>query len=114
MFTIVKILISAIIIGVITEFSRRYPQQGGVIAALPIVSLLSILWLYTQGEQMDKISKFAIGVVWGLPGTVVMLLIIGMALKHSIHLFASLGLGIAAWLVLFFAQDLIVKQISSL
>ncbi|MBV7509716.1 DUF3147 family protein [Bacillus sp. sid0103] len=111
MFAIVKIIISAIVIGVITEFSRRYPQQGGIIAALPIVSLLSILWLYTQGEQMDKLSKFAIGVVWGLPGTVVMLLIIGIALKHSIHLFASLGLGIAGWLILYFAQNLIVKHL---
>jgi hypothetical protein len=111
MFTIVKIIISAIIIGVITEFSRRYPQQGGIIAALPIVSLLSILWLYTQGEQIDKLSKFAIGVVWGLPGTVVMLLIIGIALKHSIHLFASLGLGFAGWLILYFAQNLIVKHL---
>jgi hypothetical protein len=114
MFAMVKILISAIIISVITEFSRRYPQQGGIIAALPIVSLLSILWLYTQGEQMEKISKFAIGVVWGLPGTVVMLLLIGIALKHSIHLFASLGLGIAGWLIVYFAQDLIVKHMSSL
>lgn len=114
MFAVVKFIVSAIIISVITEFSRRYPQQGGVIAALPIVSLLSILWLYTQGEQMEKISKFAIGVVWGLPGTLVMLLIIGIALKHSIHLFASLGLGIAGWLILYFAQDLIVKHMSSL
>ncbi|ETI65984.1 DUF3147 family protein [Neobacillus vireti] len=114
MFAIVKILISAIIIGVITEFSRRYPQQGGIIAALPIVSLLSILWLYTQGEQMDKIGKFAIGVVWGLPGTVVMLLIIGIALKHSIHLLASFGLGIAGWLIFYFVQDLIVKHMNSL
>ncbi|WP_026692039.1 DUF3147 family protein [Peribacillus kribbensis] len=111
MFTIVKILISAIIIGTITEFSRRYPQQGGIIAALPIVSLLSILWLYTQGEQIDKISKFAMGVVWGLPGTVVMLLIIGIALKYSIHLFPSLGLGVAGWLIFYFAQDLIVKHL---
>ncbi len=114
MFAVVKFIVSAIIISVITEFSRRYPQQGGVIAALPIVSLLSILWLYTQGEQMEKISKFVIGVVWGLPGTLVMLLIIGIALKHSIHLFASLGLGIAGWLILYFAQDLIVKHMSSL
>jgi hypothetical protein len=60
---------------------------------------------------MDKLSKFAIGVVWGLPGTVVMLLIIGIALKHSIHLFASLGLGIGGWLILYFAQDLIVKHL---
>ncbi|WP_316572645.1 DUF3147 family protein [Neobacillus sp. YIM B06451] len=111
MFAIVKILISAIIIGVITEFSRRYPEQGGIIAALPIVSLLSILWLYAQGEQIDKISKFAMGVVWGLPGTVVMLLIIGLALKYSIHLFASLGLGIGGWLIFYFAQDFIVKHL---
>lgn len=111
MFAIVKILISAIIIGVITEFSRRYPEQSGIIAALPIVSLLSILWLYTQGEQTDKISKFAMGVVWGLPGTVVMLLIIGLALKYSIHLFASLGLGISGWLIFYFAQDFIVKHL---
>ncbi|XXM72342.1 DUF3147 family protein [Lysinibacillus sphaericus] len=113
MFAVIKILISALIIGLITEFSRRYPQQGGVIAALPIVSLLSILWLYTQGEQADKISKFAIGVVWGLPGTVVMLIIIGIALKHSMHIFASLSLGIAGWLVFYFIQDQIMKHISN-
>ncbi|MEI5907713.1 DUF3147 family protein [Bacillus spongiae] len=111
MFTIVKVIISAIIIGVITEISRRFPQQGGIIAALPIVSLLSIIWLYTQGEQMDKLSKFAISVVWGIPGTVVMLLIIGVSLKHSINLFASLGMGIAGWLIFYLAQDLIVKNL---
>ncbi|AZN42486.1 DUF3147 family protein [Paenibacillus albus] len=109
MFTIVKIIISAAIIGAITEFSRRYPQQGGVIAALPIVSLLSILWLYLQGEPADKLSKFAIGVVWGLPGTIAMLLIIGIAMKHSVHIVASLSLGIVGWLILYFAQDIVVK-----
>lgn len=113
MFAIAKILISAIIIGVITEISRRYPQQGGIIAALPIASVLSIFWLYAQGEHMDKLSKFAMGVVWGIPGTVVMLLIIGIALKHSVHLFVSLGLGFAGWLILYFAQDLIVKHLIS-
>ncbi len=60
---------------------------------------------------MDKLSKFAIGVLWGIPGTVVMLLTIGVALKHSIHLFASIGLGMAGWLILYFAQDFIVKHL---
>ncbi|CAH0277829.1 hypothetical protein SRABI96_03886 [Peribacillus sp. Bi96] len=70
MFTIVKIIVSAIIIGVITEISRRYPNQGGIIAALPIVSVLSILWLYIQGEQMETLSEFALSVLWGIPATV--------------------------------------------
>ena len=113
MFTTVKIIVSTIIIGIITEISRRYPQQGGIIAALPIVSVLSIFWLYIQGEHKETLSKFALGVAWGIPATVVMLLIIGMALRHSFHLFVSIGLGIIGWLIFLFAQDLIVKHIVS-
>lgn len=51
MFTVIKIVVSAIIIWIITEVSRRFPAQGGVIAAMPIISILSIVWLHAQGEQ---------------------------------------------------------------
>ncbi|MDR7319262.1 hypothetical protein [Brevibacillus nitrificans] len=51
MFTVIKILVSAIIIWIITEVSRRFPAQGGVIAAMPIISILCIVWLYAKGEQ---------------------------------------------------------------
>ncbi|MES9685011.1 DUF3147 family protein [Gottfriedia acidiceleris] len=111
MYAIIKIFTSAIIIGVITEIARRFPTQGGLIAALPIVSLLSLIWLNVQGEQVQALSKFAYGVVIGIPGTVVMLLIIGVALQHSIHLVTSIGLGIIGWLVYIFAQDLVVKHL---
>jgi len=111
LYAIIKIFTSAIIIGVITEIARRFPTQGGLIAALPIVSLLSLIWLNVQGEQVQALSKFAYGVVLGIPGTVVMLLIIGVALQHSIHLVTSIGLGIIGWLVYIFAQDLVVKHL---
>lgn len=110
MYTIIKVIISAVIIGIITEVSRRYPTQGGIIAALPTVSVLSIIWLYVQGEQMQTLSKFALGVVYGIPSTVVMLVIVGIALQHSVNLFASLGLGMGGWLLALYAQDIIVKH----
>lgn len=62
---------------------------------------------------METLSKFALSVVWGIPATVVMLVIIWIALQHSIHLFVSLGLGMVGWLLLFFAQDIIVKHLIS-
>ncbi|AOH53513.1 hypothetical protein ABE28_004045 [Peribacillus muralis] len=111
MFTLVKIIASAIIIGVITEISRRYPHYGGMLAALPIISVISILWLYIQGEQLETLSKFALSVVWGIPATVVMLVIIWLALQHSLHLFFSLGLGLAGWLLFLFAQNLLIKHV---
>lgn len=109
MYLITKIMASAIVIGVVTEISRRFPSYGGIIAALPLVSLLSIMWLYFQGEQTATLSKFALGVLWGFPATAVLLVIVYIALQHSIHLFISISLGVCGWLMFLWIQDLVVK-----
>lgn len=36
-YTVVKILVLAIIISLVTEFARRFPTYGGIVAALPLV-----------------------------------------------------------------------------
>lgn len=111
MYTILKILVSAVVIGIVTEVARRFPTYGGVVAALPLVSLLSIIWLYFQGEQSVTLSKFALGVLWGFPATAVLLFIVYISLKHSFTLFLSIGLGIAGWAIFLLIQDFVVKSI---
>lgn len=113
MYVIAKIFASAIVIGIVTEVSRRFPSYGGIIAALPLVSLLSIVWLYVQGEQTATLSKFALGVLWGLPATVLLIVIVYIALQHSVHLFISIGLGLCGWLILLAVQDLVFKSMKS-
>ncbi len=111
MYVITKIIASAIVIGVVTEISRRFPSYGGIIAALPLVSLLSIIWLYVQGEQTATLSKFALGVLWGFPATAVLLVIVYFSLQNSIHLFISIGLGVFGWLTFLFVQDFTLKYV---
>ncbi|MEK3808141.1 DUF3147 family protein [Bacillus sp. FSL H8-0547] len=82
MYLLVKILVSAVIIGIVTEIARRFPAYGGIIAALPLVSLLSIIWLSVQGEGSESLSKFALGVLWGFPSTAVLLLIVYLLVKN--------------------------------
>ncbi|KIL43180.1 DUF3147 family protein [Jeotgalibacillus campisalis] len=113
MFIVMKIVASAIVIGAVTEISRRFPSYGGVIAALPLVSLLSIIWLYVQGEQAAVLSKFALGVLWGFPATAVLLLIVYFALQHSVHLFVSIGLGLGGWLLFLTVQNAVIDYIRS-
>ncbi len=111
MYVITKIIASAIVIGVVTEISRRFPSYGGIIAALPLVSLLSIIWLYVQGEQTATLSKFALGVLWGFPATAVLLVIVYISLQNSIHLFISIGLGVFGWLTFLFGQNFTLKYV---
>lgn len=109
MYIIMKIIVSAIIIGIVTEISRRFPLYGGIVAALPLISLLSIICLYVQGEQTSTLSKFTVGVLYGLPATAVMLLIVYLALKNSVNLFASIGFGISGWFIFLFVQKYTMK-----
>ncbi|ATP40824.1 hypothetical protein CSE16_12650 [Solibacillus sp. R5-41] len=111
MYVITKIIASAIVIGVVTEISRRFPSYGGIIAAFPLVSLLSIIWLYVQGEQTAMLSKFTLGVLWGLPATAVLLVIVYIALQNSVHLFISIGLGVCGLLIFLLIQDLALKYV---
>ncbi|NGP43976.1 DUF3147 family protein [Bacillaceae bacterium SIJ1] len=111
MYVIMKIIASATVIGIVTEIARRFPSYGGIIAALPLVSLLSIIWLYVQGEKTATLSKFALGVLWGFPATAVLLLIVYIALQHSVNLLISIGLGVSGWFIFLLLQDLVFKYV---
>ena len=109
MYLFIKIITSAAIIGIVTEIARRYPVYGGVIAALPLISILSIIWLTIQGETTQHINKFTLGVLLGLPATIVMLFVIYVALKQSMHLIIAISLGVIAWCIFLAAQKYIME-----
>ncbi|GLY12030.1 DUF3147 family protein [Pseudobacillus badius] len=101
---LVKTLISAVIIGAITMIAKASPKYGGIIAALPLVSLLSLFWLYVQGERPSQLSQFLFGVLYGLPSTMILIGIVAMALKQSLPFLGSLILGLGGWGVCLFLQ----------
>lgn len=42
---IIKAALSGILIAIISEVARRYPSFGGLIASLPLMSVIAIIWL---------------------------------------------------------------------
>lgn len=65
LFFITKILISAIIIATVSEIAKKYTLLGGLIAAMPITTLLSMIWIYLDKKDPVLISNFLISVVYG-------------------------------------------------
>lgn len=110
MFFAVKVIVSALVIAIVTEIARKFPVYGGVIAALPLVSLLSLFWLSIQGQHSLQLSKFAIGVLWGFPATAILLLIVAFSLKHSQPLFISILLGAGGWYLFLTLQKWLVNH----
>jgi hypothetical protein len=65
-FFIIKILISAVVIALVSEIAKKYTSIGGLIAAMPITTLLTMFWLYFESKDTSLISKFLVAVVQGV------------------------------------------------
>ena len=56
-FLITKILVTAALIVLISEIAKVNDKLGGLIAAMPIMTMLVILWMYYEGNSDEKISS---------------------------------------------------------
>ena len=56
-FLLTKIIMTAVLIVLISEIAKVNDKLGGLIAAMPIMTLLVILWMYYDGNSNEKISS---------------------------------------------------------
>lgn len=61
---LVKILLSALLVVAITEATKRMGFLGALLASLPFLYLISMLWIYFETKDIEKISSFSIQVFW--------------------------------------------------
>ena len=57
MFTITKVAVTAILIVLISEVGKFNDKLGGLIAALPMVTILVVCWMYFEGVSENKIAN---------------------------------------------------------
>ena len=56
-FLLIKIIVTAGLIVLISEIAKINDKLSGLIAAMPIMTLLVILWMYYEGNSDEKISS---------------------------------------------------------
>lgn len=71
---IIKYLLTAGVVVAVSEFAKRSDKLGGLIAALPLVTLLALIWLYLEKQPMDKIANHARYTFWYVIPTLPMFL----------------------------------------
>lgn len=61
---IAKYLITAAIVVLVSEVAKRLDRVGALISALPLVTLLVLIWLYVEGQPEEKITNHAWYTFW--------------------------------------------------
>jgi len=105
---VVRVLISAVLIALIALIGRRWPGAGGIIASIPLVSTLGMIWLWHDTQDRELVASYATAAFWYFLPTVPMFLLIPALLRSGTGFWVSLaaGLGLTVFLYLITAAML--------
>ena len=59
-----KLIISSGIITLVSEISKKSSLFGGLIASIPMISILSMIWLYIDSKDIEKVKDLSISIFW--------------------------------------------------
>ncbi len=88
----VKLILSAAIIVAVSELAKRQPAWGGLLASLPLVSLLAIVWLYLDTRDARQVSELSMSIFWLVLPSLVFFLALPLLLKQGAGFMLSLML----------------------
>ena len=79
---ITKYAVTAALVVLISELAKRSDKLGGFIAALPLVTLLTLVWLYLENQPATKIANHAWYTFWYVVPTLPMFLVFPVLLPR--------------------------------
>lgn len=71
---ITKYLVTAAVVVLVSEVAKRSDRVGALIAALPMVTVLVLIWMKIEGVAQEKISNHAWYTFWYVVPTLPMFL----------------------------------------
>jgi hypothetical protein len=70
-----KYLLTAAVVVVVSEVAKRSDKLGAFIAALPLVTVLALIWLHVESQPEQKIANHAWYTFWYVVPTLPMFLV---------------------------------------
>ncbi len=93
--------LSGILIAVISEVAKRYPGFGALIASLPLVSVMGMLWLWHDRPDPANMATHAEATFWFVLPSLPMFLLIPALMRAGVGFWVALIAGCALTIVLY-------------
>jgi hypothetical protein len=104
-FDVGKILLTALIIFAITQISDRSTLMAALLASIPIVSVLSMMMMFHEGQTAVEISAFARDIVWLLIPSLLMFIVMPWLIdSRSWDFYPALAAGLACTVTGYFVM----------
>lgn len=100
-YLLLKAALSGIIIAIVSEVARRAPGLGALIASLPLISVLGMIWLWRDTEDTARMAEHAQATFWFVLPSLPMFLVIPVLLNRGMAFWPALAIGCAMTVALY-------------
>ena len=104
LYLLVKAAISGVLIAIISEVARRSPGWGGLLASLPLTSLIALIWLWRDTSDPVRIADQAVSTFWFVLPSLPMFLVMPWMLRHGVAFWPTVLAGCALTILLYLAM----------
>ena len=107
LYLILKAAISGVIIAAVSEIAKRWPGFGALVASLPLVSILGMLWLWRDKPDTLNMADHVQATFWYVLPSLPMFLLIPILLRKGLGFYPSLVSGCVLTVALYLAMTLV-------
>ena len=106
----IKTFISALLIVAVSELSKRSSLLGALLASLPLVSVLAMLWLYSDTGDVTRIATLSTQIFWLVLPSLVLFIALPVLLKNGLAFYPSLAISIGLTSVSYLLLIFVLKR----
>jgi len=106
---ITKYLLTAGMVVFVSEVAKRSDRLGGLIAALPLMTLLTLTWLYIENQPEEKIANHAYYTFWYVIPTLPMFILFPYLLP-KLGFWLTMGASVVVTVICFGLFALVMRS----
>ena len=109
-YTIIKILITSGLVVAVSEIAKRSSMMAGILASIPLISVLGFVWLYIDTKDVEKISSLSTSIFWLVIPSLALFVTLPILLKKGFGFYPSLGIATSITVVCYYLMILILGK----
>lgn len=110
MYFIIKTVITALVIAGVSEIAKRWAPVAAILASLPLISILSMIWLYHDTHDTTKIIDLSNGIFWAVLPSLLFFIALPLLLKAGVKFGFAMVLASAVMFVGYTAYVAVMRK----
>lgn len=107
---LIKIIVSALLITLISEVAKSSSFWGAILASLPATSLIAFVFLYQETKNAEAVSALSTDIFWLVIPSLVLFVSLPILIKKGVDFYLALGLSGILTIISYFIMTFILKK----